>query len=83
MLARPPKPDAKPAPSAAAVRARRSRALRSEGIVILRLRMHRKRLVAAMRCANPGAGDLATTAQVEAELQALVDAFIVRWLGKK
>ena len=44
--------------------------------MILRVRTHRKRLVAAMRCANPGAGGLETVPEIEAELQAIIDAFV-------
>jgi hypothetical protein len=42
-----------------------------------------KRLLAAMRAANPQLpeGELSAAA-IEAELQAVVEAFIERWLGK-
>jgi hypothetical protein len=82
MLQRPPKSPAKPPPSPGAVRARRSRALRRDGVVILRVRARRKRLVAAMRRANPDGGELETTTQIAAELQSILDAFITRWIGK-
>jgi hypothetical protein len=71
-------------PSAGAVRASRSRARRRDGLVIMRVEVHRRRLIAAMGRANPArAGELETTAEVEAELQAIVDAFVTRWLGQK
>ena len=64
-----------------AIRARRNRARRKAGLVNLRVWLPRRQLIAAMRCANPDVGELATKAEIEAELQAVDDAFIVRWVG--
>jgi hypothetical protein len=68
-------------PSPAAVRARERRARQRAGIVRdLRIRIPTRRLVAAMRAANPRLpeGEL-TTAEVEAELEAIVLAFVERY----
>jgi hypothetical protein len=70
-------------PSPAAIRARRWRAQRKAGIREARIRLHARRLAAALRKANPQAGELATWPDVEAELAAVVEAFIERWIGKK
>jgi hypothetical protein len=70
-------------PSPAANRARRWRAQRKAGMRQVRIRVHARRLAAALRQANPQAGELATWPEVEAELAAVVAAFIERWLGKK
>jgi hypothetical protein len=71
-------------PSPAAARARRWRAQRKAGVRIARIRIHARRLRAALRAANKEAGELETWPEVEAELMAVVEAFIDRWLsGKK
>jgi hypothetical protein len=82
MLDRPPN-DAKPAPSADAIRARKSRALRKAGFVSLRVKLKRRRVVAFLRRSNPNVGPLETTAQIEAELTSYMEAVMVRWLGPK
>lgn len=48
----------------------------------LRVRVPTRRLVAAMRAANHRLpdGDL-TTAEIEAELEAIILAFVERWVG--
>jgi hypothetical protein len=72
-------------PSGAAARARERRARQRAGISHdLRVRVPTRRLVAAMREANPCLpdGDW-TTAEIEAELETIVLAFIQRWLEKK
>jgi hypothetical protein len=72
-------------PSAAAQRARERRARLRAGITRdLRVRVPTRRLMAAVRAANPQLpeGEL-TTAEIECELQSIVEAFIERWLEKK
>jgi hypothetical protein len=72
-------------PSPAAVRARERRSRLRAGIVHdLRVRVPTRRLVAAMRAANPRLpeGDL-SVAEIEAELESVILAFIQRWLDKK
>jgi hypothetical protein len=71
------------APSPAANRARRWRAQRKAGMREVRIRVHARRLAAALRQANPQAGGLDTWPEVERELAAVVGAFIERWIGKK
>jgi hypothetical protein len=73
MLNRPPSPDA--------IRARESRARLKVGVRTFRVRAHTRRLEAAMRLANPKLGDELTPEAIEAELDAILDAFCVRWLG--
>jgi hypothetical protein len=67
-------------PSPAALRARRSRARLRDGVRTFKVRAHTRRLVAAMRRANPELGDEFEHAAIEAELNAIVVAFIARWL---
>jgi hypothetical protein len=70
--------------SPAAVRARERRARLRAGIARdLRVRVPTRRLVAAMRAANPRLpeGELGP-AEIEAELAEIVVAFIARWLGR-
>jgi hypothetical protein len=69
-------------PSSAAARARRWRAQRKAGIREARLRLHARRLAAALRKANPQAGELEAWPEIEAELAAVIEAFIDRWIGK-
>ena len=69
--------------SPAAARARRWRAQRKAGVREVRIPVHARRLAAALRKANPQAGELNTWPEVEAELAAVVDAFVDRWVGKK
>jgi hypothetical protein len=69
--------------SPSAARARQWRARRKAGIREARIRVHARRLAAALRKSNPEAGELDTWAAVEAELAAMLEAFIERWLGKK
>jgi hypothetical protein len=69
--------------TSAATRARARRARQRNGVErILRIEVPTKRLLAAMRAANPQLpeGELSAEA-IEAELQAVVEAFIERWLG--
>jgi hypothetical protein len=74
MLDRPPSPDA--------LRGRATRARRKAGVAYdLKIRIPTKRLRAALRAANPAAGDLGTRETIERELQNVVEAFIVRWVG--
>lgn len=47
----------------------------------MRIRAHRKRLVVAMRRANPELGELSAVTEVETELEAIIAAFIERWIG--
>jgi hypothetical protein len=70
-------------PSSAAARARRWRAQRKAGIREARIRVHACRLAAALRKSNPVAGELETWPEIEAELTAVIEAFIERWIGKK
>ncbi len=72
-------------PSRAAIRARERRARQRAGIACdLRVRVPTRRLAAAMRAANPRLpeGELSRKA-IEAELQAVVETFVERWIGKK
>jgi hypothetical protein len=71
---------ARPPPSPGAVRARRSRARAKAGIGTFRIRAHTRRLIAAMLRANPDLSDDLDHAAVEAELNAIVAAFIARWV---
>jgi hypothetical protein len=73
----------RPSSSPAAVRNRRWRAQRRAGVREVRIRLHARRLAAALRKANPQAGELGTWAEVEAELTAVIDEFVERWIGKK
>src|SRR5262245_22630008 len=66
--------------SRGAMRARASRARRRQGIFTYRLRAHRRRLIAALRAA--GADGELDQAEIELELDELVEKFIVRWVGK-
>jgi hypothetical protein len=75
MLDRSPSPDA--------IRARKSRARLKRGIRTYKVRAHTRRLVAAMRRANPKLADDPTTDQIEAELNEIILAFIDRWLVGK
>jgi hypothetical protein len=80
----PPKPPSRRASSPAAIRARERRARQRAGIECdLRVRVPTRRLVAAMRAANPRLrdGEL-SPAEIEAELEAIVLAFVDRWLLK-
>jgi hypothetical protein len=70
-------------PSAAALRARRSRARLRNGVRTFKVRAHTRRLVAAMCRANPDLGDELEHAAIEAELNAIVDSFITRWIGER
>jgi hypothetical protein len=70
--------------SPAALRARQRRSRLRAGITHdLRVRVPTRRLVAAMRAANPRLpeGEL-SQAEIEGELDAIVLAFIQRWLDK-
>ena len=67
--------------SPAAIRARESRARLKAGVRTFRVRAHGRRLAAAMRLANPKLGDDLAPEAIEAELDAILDAFCVRWLG--
>jgi hypothetical protein len=66
-----------------AVRARASRARLRSGVRTFRVRAHARRLITAMRRANPDLSDELDHAGVEAELNAIVEAFIMRWIGEK
>lgn len=69
-------------PSHAARRARDRRARQRTGIERdLKVRVPTRRLRAAMQAANPNAGELDTPGALEAELAAVVEAWIARWLG--
>jgi hypothetical protein len=68
--------------SRAASRARRWRAQRKAGLREARLRLHARRLAAALRKANPEAGELDTWPEVEAELTAMIEAWVERWIGQ-
>jgi hypothetical protein len=48
-----------------------------------RVRAHARRLITAMRRANPDLSDELDHVGVEAELNAIVEAFIMRWIGEK
>jgi hypothetical protein len=68
--------------SPAAVRARERRARQRRGIDrILHVKLPTRRLIVALRAANPAVGDLDTRTAIEAELQSVVEAFIERWVG--
>ena len=74
MLQRSPSPDA--------ARARRSRARLKVGVRTFRVQAHSRRLIAAMRKANPALGDDDLNQQtIEAELDDIVAAFCDRGLG--
>jgi hypothetical protein len=45
-----------------------------------RVRAHGRRLITAMRRANPDLGDDLDHAAIEAEVNAIVAAFIARWI---
>jgi hypothetical protein len=66
-----------------ALRARASRARLRDGIRTFKVRAHTRRLIFAMRRANPELSDELDHAAIEAELTAIVAAFVERWLGKK
>ena len=69
----------------AAARARQRRARQRAGIVCdLVVRVPTRRLAKAMQMANPRLPqrDL-TPSEIEAELQAIVLAFVERWIGPK
>jgi hypothetical protein len=71
-------------PSSAAARARERRARQRAGITRdLRVRVPTRRLIAAMRAANPRLpeGELSREA-IEAELHEIIIALIDRWLRK-
>ena len=72
------------APSPDAIRARASRARLKRGVRTFKVRAHARRLVAAMRTANPRLpeSELSPT-EIEAELQSIIDAFCQRWLVAK
>jgi hypothetical protein len=63
--------------------ARNSRARIKVGVRTYRVRAHARRLVAAMRRANPKLPDDPTQDQIEAELGDIVAAFVERWLWKE
>jgi hypothetical protein len=48
-----------------------------------RVRAHARRLITAMRRANAELGDDLDHAAIEAELNAIVEAFTARWIGEK
>jgi hypothetical protein len=65
-----------------AARARASRARRRDGIRCYRVTANVKRLVAAMRRANPKLPERELTdTEIREELTALVQLFVSRWLG--
>jgi hypothetical protein len=64
-------------------RARRSRARLRAGIRTFKVQAHSRRLVAAMRLANSGLGDDLDQAAIERELDAIIGAFVDRWLQPK
>jgi hypothetical protein len=66
--------------SSGAVRARASRARLRDGVRTFRVRAHTRRLIIAMRRANPELSDELEHAAIEAELNAIVNAFIVQWI---
>jgi hypothetical protein len=66
--------------SPGALRARASRARLRDGIRTFRVRAHTRRLITAMRRANPDLSDELEHAAIEAELNAIVAAFIARWI---
>jgi hypothetical protein len=69
--------------SLGATRARASQARLRNGIRTFKVRAHTRRLVAAMRRANPELGAEPEHAAVEAELTAIIDTFIRRWIGER
>jgi hypothetical protein len=68
-------------PSPAAIRNRRWRAERKAGRRLARIRVHARRLIAALRRSNPRTGELDSWPAVEAELVLVVEAFCEHWLG--
>ena len=69
-------------PTRAAVRARERRARLRDGVLHdLVVRVPTRRLVAAMKAANPAVGDLDTREAIEAELHEIAVAFMDRWLS--
>jgi hypothetical protein len=73
-----------PSPSPSAVRARDRRARQRDGVEHdLRVRRPTRRLVAAMRAANPKLPERdLSRAELEAEVDAILGAFEERWLDK-
>lgn len=70
-------------PSPGALRSRERRARQKVGIDRdYKIRTHTRRLITALRLAEPSlpAGEL-TTAQIEGELNQIIDCFVVDWLG--
>jgi len=66
----------------AALRARRSRARRREGLTIFHVEADQRRTVAAL-CVAGRLADDASPEQIERALAQVVDDFAARWLGKK
>lgn len=85
MHRRPPRQPPKRPPSAGAVRARRSRKLRNAGVRVYRLRLHERRLLAALvlRAEQQAErlADDATHEQIEGLVTELVEDFVARWIG--
>jgi hypothetical protein len=63
-----------------ALRARKSRARHRAGIAVLQVKVHRRRLAAAVRAANRGEPDPEVLAEIEAAAQLVLDDWIDRWL---
>jgi len=75
----------RPPPTPGAIRSRARRARRRAGIERdLRVRAPTRRLAKAIQAANPRlpVGEL-SVAEIEVELQAIVDEYMDRWLGKR
>jgi hypothetical protein len=69
-------------PSSAACRSRERRARQRRGIERdLKVRVPTRRLRAAMQARNPDVGSLDTREAMEAELTAIVENWIARWIG--
>lgn len=71
----------RPSSSPAAIRNRDWRAERRAGLRKAKIQVNARRLVAALRRANPQARELDTWPEVEAELGAVIEAFCEHWLG--
>jgi hypothetical protein len=71
-------------PSADALRGRATRARRRAGVHFdLKIRTPTKRLRAALRAANQTCGPLDNREALEAELHAVIEAFVTRWVGPR
>jgi hypothetical protein len=69
-------------PLPGAIRARRSRARRREGLTVFHVEADQRRVIAALRAAGR-MGDDANREDIERALAEVLIDFTARWLGKK